>query len=159
MDETQLRRYLDDHRAGSDAALGVIARLRRRDAGTPVEALAVRLAAEIREERAVVDAVLQQLDAAQDPVRRAFGIAASLGRLASSLPFVPEPSLLEDLESLAVGVWGKRLLWGALGRVQEAEGVLEGLDFDRLSAMAEDQERDLLALRQDAVADVLDLAA
>jgi hypothetical protein len=87
------------------------------------------------------------------------GIIGSLGRLAGSLPLVPEPSLLEDLEALAVGVWGKRLLWGAIGRVQEFESGFDGIDVDELAARAEEQEKEILALRQMAIAEVLGLTA
>jgi hypothetical protein len=159
MDETKLRRYLEDHLAGSDAALTIVSRLERRHPGTPVAAVMTRLANDIRSERAIVAASLELLEAPPDPVRRAMGLAGSLGRLAASLPFMPEPSLLEDVEALAVGVWGKRLLWGALGRVQQTEGWFDGLDFDELAAKADVQERDLLELRAAAIVNVLDLAA
>jgi hypothetical protein len=159
MDDAQLQKYLQDHLAGADAALTIASRLERRHTGTQIAAVMGRLAADIRRERAVVSAVLERVDAPVDPIRRAIGIVGSIGRLAASLPFMPEPTLLEDLEALAVGVWGKRLLWGALGRVQESEGGLDGVDLDELATMAENQEREILALRQDAIVEVLDLAA
>jgi hypothetical protein len=159
MDDTQLRRYLEDHLSGADVALTIARRLERRHPGTPISTAMARLASDIRHERAIVSAALQRVDAPADPVRRAIGIVGSIGRLAASLPFMPEPSLLEDLEALAVGVWGKRLLWGAMGRVRESEGGFDGIDLDELATMAENQEREILALRQDAIVEVLDLAA
>ena len=159
MDQTQLHRYLEDHLAGSDAALAIVTRRARRHPGTVIEDVMRRLGADIRRERAIVSAVLELVEAPADPVRRATGLVASLGRMAASLPFLPEPSLLEDLEALAVGVWGKRLLWGALARVQEAEQGFEGVDLDELSARTMEQERELLELRQEAIVEVLDLVA
>ena len=159
MDQTQLRRYIDDHLAGSETALAIATRLERRHPGTAVEAAMRRLGDDIRRERAIVSAVAEFVDAPMDPVRRAAGLVGALGRMAASLPFVPEPSLLEDLEALAVGVWGKRLLWGALARVQETEDSFGGVDLDELSVRAEEQERVLLALRQEAIVEVLGLAA
>lgn len=157
MDHTQMRRYLEDHLAGADVGLAIASRLERAHAGTEVSAVMGRMAGDIRGERALVADALQRLDGSPDLVRRAMGIAGSLGRHAGSLPFVPEPSLLEDLEALAVGVWGKRLLWGAIGRVQESEGGFDGIDVDELAAKAEQQEKDILALRQTAIEEVLDL--
>ena len=159
MDQTQLRRYLDDHAAGADVGLTIASRLERAHLGTETATAMARISQEIRHDRAVLHDVLEQIDASPDLVRRAMGIVGSLGRLAGSLPFMPEPSLLEDLEALAIGVWGKRLLWGALGRVQESEGGFEGIDFDDLAARAEQQEKEILALRQEAIVDVLGLAA
>lgn len=159
MDEAQMRKYLEDHVAGADVGLAIATRLERAHAGTEVGTAMGRMAVAIREERAVVAEAMGRLDAPPDLVRRAMGLVGSLGRLAGSLPFVPEPSLLEDLEALAVGVWGKRLLWGAIGRVQASEGGFDGIDVDELAARAEEQEKEILALRQGAIADVLGLAA
>lgn len=157
MDHTQMRRYLEDHLAGADVGLVIASRLERAHPGTEVSAVMARMVGDIRGERALVADALQRLDGSPDLVRRAMGIVGSLGRLAGSLPFVPEPSLLEDLEALAVGVWGKRLLWGAIGRVQESEGGFDGVDVDELAAKAEQQEKEILALRQTAIEEVLDL--
>jgi hypothetical protein len=159
MDETQMRRYLEDHLAGADVGLTIASRLERAHAGTEISVAMARMSDAIRGERAIVAGALQRLDAPPDLVRRAMGLAGSLGRLAGSLPFMPEPSLLEDLEALAVGVWGKRLLWGAIGRVQESEGGFDGIDVDELATRAEEQEKEILALRQTAIVDVLGLAA
>lgn len=159
MDHTQLRRYLEDHVAGADVGLRIASRLEHDYPGTQVAVVMTRMSGDIRTERAIVVDALGRLDASPDPVRRAMGLVGSLGRLAGSLPFVPGPSLLEDLEALAVGVWGKRLLWGALGRVQESEGGFDGIDLDALASAAEEQEKELLELRQEAIVEVLDLAA
>jgi hypothetical protein len=159
MDHTQMRRYLEDHLAGADVGLTIASRLERAHPGTEISATMGRMSRQIREERALVADALRGLDTSPDLVRRAMGIVGSLGRLAGSLPLVPEPSLLEDLEALAVGVWGKRLLWGAIGRVQEFESGFDGIDVDELAARAEEQEKEILALRQMAIAEVLGLTA
>ncbi len=159
MDHTQMRRYLEDHLAGADVALTIASRLERAHPGTEISATMGRMSRQIREERALVADALRGLDTSPDLVRRARGIVGSLGRLAGSLPLAPEPSLLEELEALAVGVWGKRLLWGAIGRVQEFESGFDGIDVDELAARAEEQEKEILALRQMAIAEVLGLTA
>jgi hypothetical protein len=159
MDQTQMRRYLEDHLSGADVGLSIASRLGRAHPGTEISAAMARMTDAIREERGIVADALDRLDAPPDLARRAMGVVGSLGRLAGSLPFVPEPSLLEDLEALALGVWGKRLLWGAIGRVQEFEGGFDGIDVDELAARAEQQEKEILELRQEAIAEVLDLPA
>src|SRR5215210_2776398 len=157
MDQTQLRRYLEDHVAGADVGLTIATRLERDHLGTETAAVMSRMSRDIRSERELVVDALRRLEAPRDPVRRAMGIVGSLGRHAASLPFVPGPSLLEDLEALAVGVWGKRLLWGALARVQESTDIDPRGDLDGLAARAEEQERVIVRLRQDALVDLFDL--
>ena len=159
MDQSQLRKYLEDHASGAAVGLAIASRLERAHPGTEIAVVMGRMTENIKRERDIVTDALDRLDAPPDLVRRAMGMVGSLGRLAGSLPFIPEPSLLEDLEALAIGVWGKRLLWGALGRVQESEGGFDGIDLDDLAAAAEQQEKEILALRQQAIVDVLGLAA
>ncbi len=158
MDEMQIHRYLEDHLAGADLGLAIASRLERAHPGTEISAAMSRMSDAMREERTIVSDAIYRLEASPDLVRRAMGFVGSLGRLAGSLPFIPEPSLLEDLEALAVGVWGKRLLWGAIGRVQESEGGFDGIDVDALAARAEAQEKEILALRQTAIVEVFGLA-
>jgi hypothetical protein len=138
-------------------ALAIATRLARTHQGTDTGAAMTGLADSIRSEQQVVRAAIERLPSHADLIRRAFGVIGAAGRLAGSLPLVPEPSLVEDLEALAVGVWGKRLLWGALARVAESEGGFDGVDLDALAAKAEDQEREILRLRQDALGEVFDL--
>ena len=67
--------------------------------------------------------------------------------LRDAAPVGSAPTLLEDLEALAIGVWGKRLLWGTLARVAAYDPRLAVLDADRLAAQAETEEREILRLR------------
>ena len=157
MNEREFHRYLQSHAAGADVALAVATRLAGKHAGTDVGTVLHTLAEDIRSEQQVVRDALERLPLQPDLLRRIFGVLGAAGRLAGSLPLVPEPSLVEDLEALAVGVWGKRLLWGALARVAESEGGFDGVDLDALAAKAEDQEREILRLRQDALSEVFDL--
>ena len=110
----------------ADVGLTTAARLEAIHPGTPVAEVMARLTThDIRTERAIVS------PRSSASTRRSTRCAERWGSriprtLAALLPFMPEPSLLEDLEALAVGVWGKRLLWGALGRVRETEGGSRG---------------------------------
>ena len=69
------------------------------------------------------------------------GLAAGLATTARRVVMPePVPSLLEDLESLAVGVWGKRLLWGALARRAMEDSRLADIEVEVLVEQAEAQE-------------------
>jgi hypothetical protein len=61
------------------------------------------------------------------------------------------PGTFADLEALAIGVWGKRLLWGTLSRLADVDKRLGELPLDDLIADAERQEVELLRLRQEVI--------
>jgi hypothetical protein len=111
-----------------------------------------KLAQQIEQERPTVESALARLPSRPDLIRRASQLIGAAGAKAGALPFVPEPSLLEDLEALSVGIWGKRLLWGALRRADLPEGNFSDLPLDRLSEAAEQQEREIVRLRENLLA-------
>jgi hypothetical protein len=148
IDSDTFRRYLRDHAAGADVGLAIARRLAKAHPGTELGRAMEGIAGKIEAERATLQSAIDRLPAKPDLLRRAAGAVGAAGRFAGELPFVPEPSVLEDLEALAVGVWGKRLLWGALRRADLPEGDFSDLDLDGLSAAAEDQEKEILRLRE-----------
>jgi hypothetical protein len=78
-------------------------------------------------------------------------VGGMLTWLRDAAPIGSAPTLLEDLEVLAIGVWGKRLLWGTLARATTHDPRLAVLDADRLACQAEAEERELLRLRSDEI--------
>ena len=60
-----------------------------------------------------------------------------------------------DLEALAIGVWGKRLLWGALAMLAEVDDRLARLPFPSLAERATDHERQILAFRRELLVPTL----
>ncbi len=80
------------------------------------------------------------------------GIAAGVAAKVKDAVPGGAPSDLEGLEALAVGVWGKRLLWGTLHTIAAFHDGFRALPLDDLSEKAEDQERELVRLRQRAIA-------
>jgi hypothetical protein len=154
-EERRLATYLGDHLAGSAGGLTTARRLADALRDGPHGSALERLVSELRGERAFLRRVCDRLGVHTPLVRQAVGVVGALGlRLRDQLPLLGAPTPLEQLEALAVGVWGKRLLWGTLGRLAEADERLADLadDLDRLAAQAERQERDLLAVRDDVVA-------
>jgi hypothetical protein len=147
--------YLEDHLVGSEAALTVARRLRRRHAHEEIGDVMETIVPAIEREQQVVRDVISFLRPTAERVSVsgligtvAAGATTVLTVLRRSLP-EPVPSVLEDLESLAIGVWGKRLLWGALMRMALADPRVEELDPEGLAREAEEQERLLLRLRDD----------
>ena len=160
MNERALATYLNDHLAGSSAALWTATRLigaHRNDAiGTYMSTFREQLV----DERNLLRSLLERLPAHESLVKRTVGaVGAALMWTRSALPLPGTPSLLEDLESLAIGVWGKRLLWGTLARVAARDQRFADVDLDGLAGSAEDQERELIALRDDAIRTTLDVDA
>jgi hypothetical protein len=158
MNERALATYLNDHLAGSTTALWTATRLigsHRDDAvGTYLSAFRQQLI----DERAVIRSLLDRLPAQESAVKRTVGaVGAALMWARSALPVPGVPSLLEDIESLAIGVWGKRLLWGTMSRVAAWDERFADVDLDGLAESAEGQERQLLALRDDAIRTTLDV--
>lgn len=140
---TALQSYLLDHLTGSDAARGLVDRLRQTHGGTSVGALAERLHVEFGEERRVVIALLHALGASPRSIKRVAGKAASAAAGLVEPALTSRRPVFLALESLAIGVQGKRLLWRALDGLP-----LEGpWMFRRLEEQALRQWEDIEALR------------
>jgi hypothetical protein len=148
MDAAALAGYVNEHLTGAEGALRVVSRLR--DVGDDVELVRFmdRLEADIEQERAVLRDVLAILDADPSLIGRTVGTVGGMVMRAREA-ISDTPTRLEDLEALAIGVWGKRLLWGALVRVAAHDDRFDAFNLDGLVATAEEQERALLRLRAD----------
>jgi hypothetical protein len=153
MDDRTFAAYLEDHLVGSGAGLTVARRLRRAHPGDEIGAAMLRLEVQIEEEQQALRTAIDRLGGTESGpglVGQVLGLAAGAATAARRL-LIPErvPSLLEDLESLAVGIWGKRLLWGALARRAMEDTRLADIEIERLVEQAEAQELEILRLRDD----------
>ena len=158
MDERTLATYLDDHLAAATAAIAICQRLAKDHEQDPLGHDILGLEDEIQEDQALLTAARTKLPSDESVVKKAVGLGGSaLDWARDRSPLSSAPSLLEDLEALAVGVWGKRLLWGTLARVAHSDERFADLDLDGLSARAEVQERTLLKLRATAIVEELEL--
>ncbi len=90
--------------------------------------------------------------------RAAAWLGEKAGRVKLALAAREDPALarLEGLETLAMGIQGKRGLWRALAQVAEADAGLEGPAYGELELRAVAQyeivERERLAAAREALA-------
>ena len=120
--DRRLDSYLNDHLAGSAAAIRLAERYRDREANTALGKALRELVDEIEQDRDVLVRVMEAVGATANPVKRAGALGAEL--LTSLRDRVPvlgagssEVARLEAIELLTLGIEGKRLLWRALARV------------------------------------------
>jgi hypothetical protein len=135
-----LATYLHDHLAGSRIALDLLGALAEEHGGEPLGAFAEELRVEIDEDRQT----LEDLSALAGP--GGTSIKDGLAWLAEKAARVKLRrdaghglGTLEALETVALGILGKRALWRALAHVAGADSRLQGPDYGQLIARAEAQ--------------------
>jgi hypothetical protein len=139
-----LASYLNDHLGGSVAALELIDYLgEKRTADNPRFAAFLRtLHDDVSQDQERLRELIRSFSE-ESLLRKAAGwIGEKAGRvkLAAAGVVPGELGLLEALEFLALGITGKRLLWGAL-RAGANGAVAERLDLDELERRAKHQFR------------------
>jgi hypothetical protein len=115
--DTYLGIYLNDHLAGATAGLELAKRVLQATEGTDLGTFMRRLVDEIEEDRETLRDVMAEVDAGEDRLKVAGGwIAEKLGRLKLNGEILGESPLsrVVELESLSLGVEGKRVMWVAL---------------------------------------------
>jgi hypothetical protein len=151
VEQGSLANYLHGHISGSRGAEALAQRLI--DAGDAPGAVAFlsSFIDDIRRERSFVEMLLERMSPDPGILRRGVDAATGLASKAMGVASVASPGVFADLEALAIGVWGKRLLWGTLVRLSEVNSHFGELPLDALIGDAERQEVELLRLRQDAI--------
>ena len=152
----QLGIYLNDHLAGSVAALELIEYLSKNYPDTTLETFFASLHADISADQDVLRDLLRTFEEDESSVRKAGAwLAEKVGRAKFGLSEhqVSGTGLLEALEGLALGITGKQLLWRALQSASETTPQLRGLDYAHLEQRAREQrdrveEKRLLAARE-----------
>lgn len=136
----QLATYLNDHLAGSVGALEMLDDLVAEHEGKPLAGFLQTLRSEIATDQQELKQLMQQLGIGESSVRKTGAwIAEKFSRLKLRLGDAGEPSLalLQSLESLSLGIAGKRSLWHTLGAIESS--AFAGFDFARLEQRARDQ--------------------
>ena len=150
MNRDILATYLNDHLAGSVAALELVDRLRRLSEGTEREQLFVSLRVEIEEDQEIVKRLLRSVGGKESMIRNAAAwLTEKVGEAKLELDDsgTGQLRLLEALETLGLGIQGKLGLWRALGAATSREPGIEQLDLARLERRARDQFDRVEALR------------
>jgi hypothetical protein len=150
--------YLNDHLAGATAGVELARRVRRANEGTGYGDFLERLAVEVEEDRAELEALMRRLGVGRDRVKIAAGWAAEkAGRLKLNgqlRGYAPLSRVLE-LEGLAVGVEAKLALWRGLRELDAAERGIDDDSLARLIDRARNQLRGIQRLHKRAVAEAL----
>ncbi|MGZ5291671.1 MAG: hypothetical protein ACXWEH_05020 [Actinomycetota bacterium] len=157
----RLHVYLNDHLAGSAAAIRLVRR--RRDEGRAGE-LGEHLRGllgEVEDDRGVLERVMASVGARPSPLKQSAAIGAEfMTRLKHVVPVVGsgsgEVALLEDLELLSLGIEGKRLLWRVLAAQAASDDRLREFDFAELEDRAARQRDGLERFRLDAASKAFD---
>ena len=137
-----LTTYLNDHLAGSVAALQLVDRLVAWSRGTEGEKIFTVLRAEIEKDQEVVEQLLATMGAKPSKVRKAAAwLTEKIGeaKLEVDDGGTGQLRLLEALEALGLGIQGKLGLWRALGTASPQTLKLDHLDLATLERRARDQ--------------------
>jgi hypothetical protein len=132
-----LKRYLQDHLAGSVAALQLMETLADHERGLPLEQKLRGLHYEVTEEQERLKAILARLEGEESSLKRVTAwLTEKLHRGRPAFVERADPGLarLEGLESLALGLQGKLALYRALEDAASHEPRLGGYPFAALQA-------------------------
>jgi hypothetical protein len=109
--------YLNDHYAGSTGAIELVRRAARQYEGSELGAFFSRMGAEIHEDRKTLEAIMARDGISRQRHKRAAAwLAEKAGRLKFNGALLRRSPLTPfvELETLAIGINGKLLLWRAL---------------------------------------------
>ena len=145
--------YLQDHFAGAALGLPLAQRCQRNNEGSELAESLAKLTAEIVEDRRTLHEIMRDVGADSSRTKVAAGWALEkVRRLKPNgklFEYTPLARLLE-LESLVIGISGKKALWRALENVASQDQRLARHDFPALAERAEDQLSRVEVLRLDA---------
>ena len=151
MANDELQTYINDHLGGSAAAVEMLEHLIGAAGDDADERRFFEtLRAEIEADRKTLEQLLERVGGHRSAIRQ---VGGWLGEKLVSLkmrwddPGGRRLNYLQALETLALGVLGKRALWRVLGSTAGALPVLRGVDFAQLEARAQDQHDRLDARR------------
>ncbi|MGA9769272.1 MAG: hypothetical protein WBV94_09545 [Blastocatellia bacterium] len=142
MANEHLATYLNDHLAGSVVALELMEHLEAAHAGTALESFLSELRADVAEDRRELEALMSRLQVAESRTRKATAwVTEKITEVKLRLddPAGGALRLMEALEALSLGIEGKRSMWRALATVAEEADRLSVVDYERLTARAEEQ--------------------
>jgi hypothetical protein len=157
MSDETLSTYLNDHLAGSVGAVAMVERAIEENAGTLFGRRLEEILKEIRKDQAVVQDLIERVGSKENPLKKAGAwLTEKVSRVKLGGTDDPgELGRLEVLETLAMGIHGKRALWRALRVVVNKHPALRDLDLDLLERRAVEQHDRVEEWRLEAAREVL----
>ena len=131
--------YLNDHLAGSIGALEMVDHLIETHEGKPLEKFLKAFRDDIEADQRELKQIMEQLGIDESGTRKAGAwVAEKVLRAKLRVGDSGEANLalLQSLESLSLGIAGKRSLWRTLDVVRGSGKGLNGFDFARLEKRA-----------------------
>jgi hypothetical protein len=150
--------YLNDQLAAGMLWREVARRSQRNNSGTQLGEALARVAAGIAEDVDTFQRIMRRLEIRVNPVKIGLALAAErLGRLKLNgrLRTYSPLSRFVELDFLAMGIEGKKLLWATLRDLAGLASRLPDIDFDGLIERAERQRADLEPFRMRAGTEAL----
>ncbi len=137
-----LSTYLNDHLAGSSAAVEMIERSCGRNAGTPTGDFLAELLRDVEADRATLRSLMKRLGVEESMFKQFAGAAlekASRLKLAEPITGSPHLTRLMELETVFLGVEGKHALWRTLKALSDDDPRLAETDLEGLIDRADHQ--------------------
>jgi hypothetical protein len=153
MDNEALGTYLNDHLGGATLGSDHARQLEEMHKDGPYEADMARVAGEIEEDLEILQKMMERLGVDESVVKKAGAwVAEKAGRVKFQGISSGDGELGRylALETMSLGVEGKRSLWTALERIRETVPEIGEFDIDGLIARAESQRATLEELRLSA---------
>lgn len=148
MAKDALASYLNDHLAGSAAALDLLQRMRDANEGNEVGETVADLHEAIEQDGAALETIMETLDVDVSSLRQAGGQAVekvSRVKLDEWATGDRDLSLLLETEALALGIEGKMAGWCSLKQLPASR--LDDVDLDGLIGRARQQRATVEELR------------
>lgn len=154
IDPDRLSVYLNDHLAGSVAALELIKHLTEKFPDSKLETFLADLHAEISADQDVLRDLIGAFEKNESVVRKAGAwVMEKFGQVKLGIDRgdVSGVGLLEAFEGLVLGITGKMLLWRSLAVASRTRPQLRGPDYAELERRAA-QQRDRVEQKRLAAA-------
>jgi hypothetical protein len=131
--------YLNDHLAGSVAALELIDTLAEQERGRPLEDKLRKLRPEIEQDQGTLRQILARIDAEEHRLKQAAAwVSEKVSQAKLTLATRAHPALatVEGLEALGLGIQGKLGMWFVLADLAPRDPRLAGYDYEALQTRA-----------------------
>lgn len=150
--------YLNDHFAGSAFGTDLSRQLAEDHSEEPWGPRLEEISQQIAEDKRSLQELMEQLDISPSTLKELTGwVGEKLSKikLATGAESETHVRKLLSIETLCIGVDGKRMLWRNLKEVEGVHPALKAADLDRLQARAESQLSDLEEIRLEIARRVL----